>query len=102
MVGVCCNFVRLRSSKHTRFDCLLDELGLSTRYGNPATVQRVGFRHVPRLWKACRPGESTTRQFKGLVAVIEPFAKIHLFLGELWARIFEVVVAQSLVALGLC
>mmetsp|Transcript_37070 Transcript_37070/g.50778 ORF Transcript_37070/g.50778 Transcript_37070/m.50778 type:complete len:227 (+) Transcript_37070:559-1239(+) len=57
--------------------------------------------HVARFRTTSRPRKWAARQLQGLVTVVEPLALRNLLLGQLWARILEVVVAQGAVILGL-
>jgi len=101
VVGVRHDFLRLRCTQHATLDGLFDEGLLAARDGDPATMQGIGLGHVARLWQSCWPGERTTWQLEGFVAILKALAHGNLLLGERWAGVRPIVVSQGVVDFGL-
>mmetsp|Transcript_4127 Transcript_4127/g.12873 ORF Transcript_4127/g.12873 Transcript_4127/m.12873 type:complete len:453 (+) Transcript_4127:219-1577(+) len=101
VVGVRDNLLGLGSAKHSGFDGLLDERNLAAGDGDPTAVKGVGLGHVAWLREAGRPRQRAAGQLERLVAVVEALAQLDLLLGQLWARLGEVLEAQRLVVLCL-
>jgi len=99
VVGVCHDLARLCCPQHATFYRLLDELFLAARKSDPPSVERVRLGHVARSGAASRPWEWAAGELQGLVSVVETLAQLDLPLGQLRARVREVVVAQGPVPL---
>merc|ERR1719158_255620 len=100
MVGICGDLVCFGGAQHSGLDGFLDECSLTTRNSDPSTVQRIGLGHITRLRQASRPRQRAARQLEGLVTVIKSLTHCHLPLGELRARIMEIIVTKCAVIVG--
>mmetsp|Transcript_80022 Transcript_80022/g.259226 ORF Transcript_80022/g.259226 Transcript_80022/m.259226 type:complete len:310 (-) Transcript_80022:673-1602(-) len=101
VVGVRDNLLGLGSAKHSGFDGLLDERNLAAGDGDPTAMEGVGLGHIAWLREASGPRQRAAGKLERLVAVVEALAHRNLLLGQLWARILEVVETECTIAVRL-